>query len=99
MCCKNKKYPERLIYSYLRELNKSTLRIERIRENVPNKINELNGIKNFKQDVKGLLSQYDDFENFNQIALLEGSAKEIAGTIQDNIQILLNNKVSQNLLE
>lgn len=99
MCCKNEKYPERLIYSYLRELNKSTLRIERISEHVPNKINELNGIKNFKQDVKDLLSQYDDFENFDKISLLEGSAKEIAGTIQDNIQILLNNRVSRNLME
>ncbi|KAL3128922.1 synaptobrevin-like SNARE [Cryptosporidium hominis] len=92
VCCKNEKYPERLIYSYLRELNKSTLRIERISENMPNKINELNGIKNFKEDIKSLVSQYDDFENFDKIVQLEDSAKEIAGTIQNNIQILLNNR-------
>ncbi|KAK9173414.1 Synaptobrevin family protein [Cryptosporidium meleagridis] len=92
VCCKNEKYPERLIYSYLRELNKSTLRIERISENMPGKINELNGIKNFKEDIKSLLAQYDDFENFDKIVQLEDSAKEIAGKIQDNIQILLNNR-------
>ncbi|OII70775.1 uncharacterized protein cubi_00920 [Cryptosporidium ubiquitum] len=92
VCCKNEKYPQRLIYSYLRELNKSTLRIERINENIPNKTNELNGIKNFKQDIKNLLSKYDDYENFNEIAQLEGSSKEIVNTIQDNIQILLNNR-------
>lgn len=94
VCSKNEKYPEGLIYSYLRELNKSTLRIERINESISNKVNELNGIKNFKQDVKNLLSQYDDFENFNEISQLEDSAKEITNTIQDNIQILLNNRVS-----
>ncbi|KAJ1607604.1 synaptobrevin-like SNARE [Cryptosporidium canis] len=92
VCCKNDKYPERLIYSYLRELNKSTLRIERIGESSTNKTNELNGIKNFKEDVKELLAKYDDFENLNRIAELEESAKEIANTIQDNIQILLSNK-------
>ncbi|KAH8584979.1 synaptobrevin family [Cryptosporidium sp. chipmunk genotype I] len=92
VCCKNEKYPEKLIYSYLRELNKSTLRIERISENIPNKINELNGIKNFKEDVKNLVTKFDDFENFDKIAQLEGSAGEITSTIQDNIQILLNNK-------
>ncbi|CUV04956.1 unnamed protein product, partial [Cryptosporidium hominis] len=70
------------------------LRIERISENMPNKINELNGIKNFKEDIKSLVSQYDDFENFDKIVQLEDSAKEIAGTIQNNIQILLNNRVS-----
>lgn len=61
---------------------------------MPNKINELNGIKNFKEDIKSLVSQYDDFENFDKIVQLEDSAKEIAGTIQNNIQILLNNRVS-----
>ncbi|KAF7456118.1 Synaptobrevin family protein [Cryptosporidium felis] len=93
VCCKNDDFPERLIYSYLRELNKSTLRIERINENrSPLGKNELNKIKEFKQDIKNLITQYDDFEHFDKISRLEETACEIANTIQDNIHILLNNK-------
>ncbi|KAH8741963.1 synaptobrevin family protein [Cryptosporidium ryanae] len=92
VCCTCKEYPERIIYTYLKELDQLTSRVEKINCISELRTNLLNSIKDYKQNVKDTIAKFDDYKQFDKIIKLENNIEEIKTAVRDNINIIVQNQ-------